>query len=292
MEHLAKGETPPEAFERGPHKLEIRILDRSVTLPPEKVANFSRDGDLIRNVAVLRTGLQSLYEEVKALERKLPKVPHSSQGFDVNGIYGQLAVKFDWFSISMLNLMEGISLLDTLAREGDYAQLTSGREGMERIQSLARQYTNSIPEAEALRLWRNKVAAHRSGIALGRKSDSLTTRLVSLMGAQVQAKNGRYVAPGAIPYGNWPISATPELKEWSLTETWEDLVSERYPWLNDGSFFSGVNALSIGTGASLYGISVRNLTEQEIEQLKAGFLPDFGPEAGMRNTSEKQMTTE
>ena len=193
---VAKGTTHAEALERALMNLEFRVLDRA-DFPPGKIASFSKDGNWARNVAVLRTALHSLYEEIKALEEKLPQEPHSIQDCSVNGISALLAVKFDWFSISMLNLMEGVSLLDTLAHVADYSELASTLKGMKVIRDRAREYTETIAEAAPLRLWRDKVAAHRSGIVpppRGRADDAITTKLISLMGIQVGLRTG----------GMWP----------------------------------------------------------------------------------------
>ena len=161
---IARGGNLSDALEKAMEELGFTIMDR-VDWPPGKIADFASCGNLARNVAVLRTGLHSLYEEVKCLEAELTPGAHNSQNFDVNGELAMLAVKFDWFSVSMLNLMEGVSLLDTLAHEGgDYVELASRDEGMHLIQSKAREYTKSIPEAGPLRQWRDKVAAHRAGI--------------------------------------------------------------------------------------------------------------------------------
>lgn len=236
---VAKGMTLAGALEEALVTFDIRVLDK-VGFPPGKIAHFSKDANLVRNVAVLRTGLHSLYVEIKNLESRLPGGAHSAHDFDVNGIYAQLAVKFDWFSVSMLNLMEGVSLLDTLANVGNYEELASTLDGMNAIQDRAKEYTKSIPEAEALRLWRDKVAAHRSGIRpppKWRPEDSMTTKLISLGGMQVVAENGRYVAPGMIP-GVDSLG----LEEWSLTETWETLAGKRYQWLDDGSLFNDVSS--------------------------------------------------
>ncbi len=280
---VAKGTTQAEALKSALTYLGMRILDKA-DFPPGKIANFSKDANLVRNVAVLRTALNSLYKEVRKFEEKLPKEAHSIQDFNVNEISALLAVKFDWFSVSMLNLMEGVSLLDTLAHNVDYAQLASNLEGMKLIESCAKKYTESIPEAKALRLWRDKVAAHRSGIRPPpprKASDSLTSKYISLMGTHVMAKNGRYFAPGGIPHGDWQAPVNPELKEWSLTETWESLASKRYRWLNDGNFFDEINSWSVSPGIRLCNMTVQNLTEQEIREIQAGGVPsslDLKPE--------------
>ncbi len=270
----ATGATLADALERAYASYGIRVLDKT-GFPPGKISRFPKDANLVRNVAVLRTGLYSLYCEVKDLEWKLPRRAHSAQEFDVNGIYAQLAVKFDWFSVSMLNLMEGVSLLNTLATIGDYHKLASTPRGMKVIQRQAREYTKSIPEAKPLRLWRNKVAAHRSGIAPPPKrgsGDSMTTKLISLAGIQVGAKNGRYVAPGMIPSESGQAVDTLGVVEWSLTETWENLARARYQWLDDGSFFDEVSSWNIGPGRQLHGMDLRSLdlTEQQMKELREG----------------------
>ena len=243
-------------MEKAVESLGFTIMDHAGG-PPGQIAHFPSCGNLVRNVAVLRAGLCSLYEEVKRLEADLPQGIHHSQDFDVNGKYAMLAVKFDWFSVSMLNLMEGISLLDTVTHEGrNYVELVGRNGGMKLIRLRARTYTESIPEARPLRQWRNKVAAHRSGIVQPPrgKGDSMVTRLISLMGAQVMAKNGRFVAPAAKPGGVGPDPSSSELPEWSLTETWESLARGRYEWLNDGDFFEGVSLVQLGGGSGVRAI--------------------------------------
>lgn len=48
------------------------IMDRA-DRPPGKIAHLPTCGNLVRNVAVLRTALHALYEEVRGLEADLPK---------------------------------------------------------------------------------------------------------------------------------------------------------------------------------------------------------------------------
>lgn len=79
----------------------------------------------------------------------------------------------------------------------------------------------------------------------------MTTRLISLVGAQVMARNGRYVAPAVMPAVVEPEPAASELEQWSLTKTWESLADGRYEWLNDGSFFEDVSFLNVGGGGGV-----------------------------------------
>lgn len=63
--------------------------------PRGEIADSSKVTSLTRNVAVFRTGLHSLHSGVNDLESKFPEEAHSVEHFDVNGIYGQVAVKLD-----------------------------------------------------------------------------------------------------------------------------------------------------------------------------------------------------
>ncbi len=207
-------------------------------------ADFNAHHNVARNVAVLRAGLQSLYDEVKGLEKHLPEHVHSIMNFDVSGEFALMAAKFDWFSISMVNLMQGVSLLDTLSRHAPgmgYEEFSSMEGKMRVIADEAKQYVPTIPEAHALLLWRHKVAAHRSGIfpPPRKQQDDEATRLISLFGIQVMIQNGKYIAPGMKP------GETEQLPEWSLTEIWETLEASRYEWLNDGSFFEGISGVRL-----------------------------------------------
>lgn len=208
-------------------------------------------------------------------EGRLPEGAHSGQDFDINGVYPLLAVKLEWFSVSMLILMESVSLLDTLAQAGNNVELARREHGMNLIGERARGCTESIPEARALRLWRDKVAAYRSGNVTPPRGadDSLTTRLVSLPGEQVMTKNGRYVAPAVIPIEGGESPSVHDLEEWSLTETWERLERNRYRWLDNGSFLDPVRSHQLGPSASVGSLSLRELTPQEREEMKAVGLP-------------------
>lgn len=258
-ERIAEAKTKSKALRIAMERLGFSILDEK-GWPPGKIAYFETAHNVVRNVAVLRTGLHALYKEVKKLEQDLKNQAELKQGLDVNGPYAMMAMKFDWFSVSMLNLVEGVSVLNTLAHEetGDYVTVASQEEGMEKIICQARAYVKSVEEIEALRQWRNKIAAHRSGVSRPPEGqlDSMGTRLISLMGAQVIVKNGRYVAPGAMPAGVDPGSTAPELKEWSLTKTWEDIRAERYKWLENERFFESVNSLQFGRGARIHSLEV------------------------------------
>ena len=81
---MAKGMTLAEALEGAFTTFDFRVLDK-MDFPPGKIAHFAKDANLVRNVAVLRTGLHSLYAEIKNLESGLPRGPHSVHDFDVNG---------------------------------------------------------------------------------------------------------------------------------------------------------------------------------------------------------------
>ncbi len=225
-----------------------RVMDHA-NFPPGKIADFKSDKDFARDVAGLRTGLSSIYEKVKDFETKLRDKPYSKADLAVNGDYAMLAAMFDWFSVSMLNLMEGVSFLDQLATKGSYSSLVSNKKGRESVSTTARKYADSIYFAEPLRRWRNKVAAHRSGIHPRGNSESIETMLMSLMGSQVTAENRRFVA-GALkrfdfgyqqPTAKAKTAKAEKLIKWSLTTTWESLASNRYRWLNDGTFFEELN---------------------------------------------------
>lgn len=234
----------------------------SIRFPAIEISDLTANPEIAnpaRNVAVLRTSLSFLYEEVKNRENDLPPGPHSIQDFDVNADMALLAGFFDWFSVGMLNLMEGVSLLAALTDEHEaYTTLCARPSWMKRIRKQAREYTASIPAAKPLRLWRNKVAAHRSGImppSHGRK-DSVTTKLVSLTGATVMAQNGLYVAPAMTPVGDWD-SSNDQLPAWSLTETWESLREDRYRWLEDDDSFEAVG-YTLDGGTKVHGIEIRS----------------------------------
>lgn len=204
----------------------------SISWPSADISDLVGDPRIAnpaRNVAVLRTSLRFLYRETKSREDRLPQGPHSIQDFGASADMALVAGFFDWFSIGMLNLMEGVSLVATLAGDQEaYATLCARPSWMEQVRKEVRRYTGSIREGKPLWMWRNKVAAHRSGLMPPRRGhDSVTTKLVSLIGAAVMAHNGRYVAPAAIPIGSWDSSGD-QLPEWSLTETWESLRENRY----------------------------------------------------------------
>lgn len=61
---IALGATRDEALEKAIGKLGFTIMNRA-DWPSGKIAHFATCANLVRNVAVLRTGLRSLYEEVK-----------------------------------------------------------------------------------------------------------------------------------------------------------------------------------------------------------------------------------
>ena len=234
----------------------------SISFPSVDISDLASDprvANPARNIAVLRTSLRFLYEAVKSREDDLPPGPHSIQDFDVNTDMALVAGFFDWFSVGMLNLMGGVSLLDTLVREQEaYTTLCARPSWMKRVREQVSQYTDSIPEAKPLRLWRNKVAAHRSGIMPppGGREDSVTTKLVSLIGATVMAQNGRYVAPGMTPGGSWN-SSNDQLPEWSLTQTWELLREDRYTWLDDDELFVELG-YTLGGTTKVYRMEVRS----------------------------------
>ena len=215
----------------------------------KRVACFARHHNFVRNVAMLRTGLCALYKEVKRCETKLRGV-YGGTSFSVSGDDAMVTVMFDWFSVSMLNLMDGVSLLDTLACEKmDYVTIASTDEGMKRIKERARQYSTSICEAGPLSQWRNKVAAHRSGIhPPPQGADPMETKVVSMIGVGVAVKSERYVA-GHTRLSGAGVDSSPDssaLTEWSLTDIWEALLGRRYPWLNDPNFFDSVDNLQLG----------------------------------------------
>lgn len=252
--YLAESKTKSKALKLGIEMVGMKVLDM-VGWPPGKVANLNVAHNEARNIAVLRTGLHELYREVKALEEELEYEVESRHEFNVNGQYAMLAMKFDWFSVSLVNLVEGISVLNTLAHEdpGDYVTVASTAEGWKKITQNAQSYLRSVREVHEVLDWRNKVAAHRSGTRAPPSDtpDSMETRLISLMGAQVSVKNGRYVAPCVIPVTETAQSAK-VLREWSLTQIWEKLAGGRYPWLNDSNAFAELNAIQLNPGTRIH----------------------------------------
>lgn len=179
----------------------------SICFPCADISDLTKDprvANPARNVAVLRTSLRFLYKEVKARENDLPRGPHSIQDFNVNADMALVAGFFDWFSVGMTISWRACRCWPSShVNKRPTPTLCAEASWMKRIRKKVRQYTKSIPEEEPLRRWRNKVAAHRSGIMPppGRRQDSVTTKLVSLVGATVMAQNGRYVAPAVTPIG-------------------------------------------------------------------------------------------
>ena len=74
-EEVARGGNVAEVLETAMERLGFTIFDRA-DWPPCKIAHFPSCGNLVRNIAVLCTGLQSLYEEAKGLEAGLPQGIH------------------------------------------------------------------------------------------------------------------------------------------------------------------------------------------------------------------------
>ena len=105
-----------------------------------------------RNVALLCTSLPFLDGEAKIRANSPRPGPHSLQDLDVNAEMASAAGFFDWFSVGMLHLILGVSMVATLAGQPEVRVTLCARPSrMKPVRKQLRRHAPPVPEASPLR---------------------------------------------------------------------------------------------------------------------------------------------
>ena len=200
--------------------------------------DLSRIANGARAVQVLSGGLMGLYVMVKKQEEALPA---AARGAFVSGDFALTpascvrACTFDWYAISVVNLVSLVSLYATLERHRwSYFDVVNSEANQTVVKSERTAYMKKIPELDRVITWRNKAGAHRAGThPIG--GDTGTTMYVSLLGI-VAVEAGRYTV-GSLAM-EWfdgktgqEIAGDLKLPKWSLTENFEHLRDRHFTFL-------------------------------------------------------------
>lgn len=130
---------------------------------------------------------------------------------------------FNWFSLSLVNYLRLVALIQKMTAEGWTLQdLSTDANRRKTVSAHCRDYVkNVVPE---IYTWRNKVAAHFAATD-PYESDNLGTLAQSVMG-MVEWMSSRYYV-GSVSFGTGGQLST--LPKWSVTETFEALAPRLWP---------------------------------------------------------------
>lgn len=133
-----------------------------------------------------------------------------------------LGCVFDWFSISLINYLRLVKLMDVMESNGWGIERLQEKQVQKELKGACLTCVRNI--APEVYQWRNKIAAHRA--AVDPQDDSLTTLTFSTMPAVT------YQSPFyGVGYLKLFMSGGGELDidAWALTETYEALAPRYWP---------------------------------------------------------------
>jgi len=174
-------------------------------------------------------GLKLLADIVRDLELKASaNDPYAAQSITLmpRGVPPVLGSIFNWFSVTIVNYLRLIALVDLMAKSNWQSSELANPNNQEKISKYCTAYvSNVIPEIQR---WRNKVAAHFAATDprfTTKDSDTLATLELSIMNP-ISFKHS-YFFVGTFQWNTQGTSS--DLPEWSLTKTYEQLSQRFWP---------------------------------------------------------------
>jgi hypothetical protein len=138
-----------------------------------------------------------------------------------------VACFFHWFGVSICNYVRLTGFLRGMSLGHFTRKDLRDPANFKTIKESAKAYVESIPEIEAVRVWRNKVFAHFA-ITDPIKEDNISTLEMSVI--HPVTFEGKYFVGGMTMFRkNSEGSFTSELPRWSLTEVFEALEPRYWP---------------------------------------------------------------
>lgn len=128
---------------------------------------------------------------------------------------------FNWYALTIMNYANYCGLASFMTLEGKRVDDLNDKDVIDSLKRHKSKYLDSIPELTAVKLYRNKVAAHLA-VADPKHIDTIGTLMQS--NSVVPAlMNKRLVIPG-IPYAYGVEQSEIGDNQWSLTENFERLT--------------------------------------------------------------------
>lgn len=203
------------------------------------IVHASEVGNELPTLGYLQAGLEDLYQKTRVFEYYLHKYENESGrrnlqgwGLDMLNLPSNgarlIPCYFHWFGTSMINYARLAGFLHGITSHAfDRSDLES-TAGCEKIKTHCNNYIKGIRELEAVRYWRNKIAAHfaiTDPKTTGRDPDNLALLNLSTV-FPVGFSGGRFIV-GQVGHSHLDKSGTAfsaNLPPWSLTCVYEALT--------------------------------------------------------------------
>ena len=205
----------------------MRVLDHTSGI------QIDPDNPPLKNMHALQDSIAGLYclaGSVRQREREYYAADEYAENVSFSiGRWGappapELPCLFNWFSITLPNYLRLVGLVELMTKNNWRSDALAKPANHKTISRHCKKYVEDcIPE---IYLWRNKVAAHFAATDPF-KDDSLGTLEQSLMNS-ISFSNGYY----RVGQFHWVTAGEKALlKQWSVTETFEQLSPRFWPEL-------------------------------------------------------------
>lgn len=197
-------------------------LEKNIVIDPARppVKNFQVLGQTL-------AGLKLLSEYVRGLELNvIDQDPYAKGTFRAfsSDFTPALGSVFNWYSISLMNYLRLIALVDLMQKKNWHDNDIADRANQGVISKHCKQYASEA--APDIYRWRNKVAAHFA-VTDPRDSDTLATLKLTVMDPITY--NYPYFYVGSLQLHSQGTDS--DLPEWSLTKNFEALAARFWPEL-------------------------------------------------------------
>lgn len=214
--------------------MDMILLDSVIGLSVPRSGDYN---NYLNTVETLRAGLHRLAREVQRQEvltqeenegRELMLSFGAGPGMDAEWIT-LAACYFHWYGVSIINYARLIGFINGLDSGAINKSMIQDKQYYKSIKDACIKYTQSVPEIADIKKWRDKVGGHFA-LTSPESRDSAATLEASVI-APVTYSAGRY----KIHQLKWCTanstgqSQTPEIPEWSVTETHEKLANRFWP---------------------------------------------------------------
>lgn len=187
----------------------------------------------LTTLSCLSTGLATLARQVALIEQPIQedeqmrrkRISFTGFGFNLPPDAEELLpCYFHWFGTSVYNYARLTGFLAGIASGAYDRHATENVRYLKTIKAYCDNYVNSIPELDAIRIWRHKVFAHFA-ITDPRDDDNPALLDASVM-SPVSYSNGRFRVGGMMHMARGVEHVFPD---WSVTEAFEALGQRYWP---------------------------------------------------------------
>jgi hypothetical protein len=198
-----------------------------IIIDTDKNIAFDPDSFPLKNLhalSYLKEGLFQLASVIRnaEIQKRKSGIPVTFEAFMFKREDQFFTCIFHWFSISIVNYLRLVSLIDVMNKNNWGSEDISKPENIKTIKEYCSKYVEeTIPE---IHLWRNKISAHFA-ITDPRQADNLATLEFSIM-LQLTYFNPYYVVSGL----NWGSKGTTsDIPKWALTKIYDELTPRFWP---------------------------------------------------------------